>query len=480
MKRQTSMKNRLYGLIAVCLIPLICMIVYLLALVNDFSERYDFTVKNITLANTYNITFKEDMDYLMYIIAANAERAGELVDVDKPGSMIDGAREDFYRLYESAGSGSSRESLKRIIKCLDILEDRVQDIKEDALISGSYDENMNRLDLNVRVLTDLIQEQIQNYIYDQAIYLEKLRVSLRKDVEHTVFFLSLGMAGICIAAFAVSGKIISSVTMPIHRLCKVAQQAGQGDFQVRMEETGTYELSVLKESFNRMVEELGKLVEDIRTEQRNLRVAELKLLQEQIAPHFLYNTLDAIIWLAESGDTEHVVEMVTSLSNFFRTALSKGKDFIMVDEEKKHIQSYLEIQRFRYQDILEYEICFSEEVYSYEILKLTLQPLVENALYHGIKNKRGLGHIRVLAEKEGENLVFKVKDDGIGMTAERLEEVRQLINGDRTRDQESSGFGLFNINQRIRLHYGPEYGLRIESAYRKGTELQVVIPCVKK
>ena len=115
------MKNRLYGLIAVCLIPLICMIVYLLALVNDFSERYDFTVKNITLANTYNITFKEDMDYLMYIIAANAERAGELVDVDKPGSMIDGAREDFYRLYESAGSGSSRESLKRIIKCLDIL-----------------------------------------------------------------------------------------------------------------------------------------------------------------------------------------------------------------------------------------------------------------------------------------------------------------------------------------------------------------------
>ncbi len=480
MKKQTSMKNRLYLLLGVCLIPLICMIVYLLVLVNGFSERYNSIVKNITRANTYNLAFKEDMDYLMYIIVVNAERAEELVDIEKPQAMIDEAMEDFFKLYETASTDSARESLRRIIKSLHILEDRVKEIREDALVSGSYDENMDRLDFNVRVLTDLIQEQIQKYIYGQAINLEKLRVGIRKDVERTVFLLSVGVAGIFIVAFGVSGKIISSITKPIQKLCEVAKQAGQGNFQVRMEETGTYELAVLKESFNRMVEELGKLVEDIRVEQLNLRVAELKLLQAQINPHFLYNTLDTIIWLAESGDTKQVVKMVTSLSDFFRTALSKGNDFILVDEEKRHIQSYLEIQQFRYQDILEYEICFSEEVYAYEILKLTLQPLVENALYHGIKNKRGRGHIQVAAAKEGDNLVFLVKDDGIGMTKERLLEVQQLIRGERPRDQESSGFGLFNINQRIRLHYGPEYGLTIESTYRKGTILQIVIPCVKK
>lgn len=479
-EKQTSMKSQMYMLIGICLVPLVCMMVYLLVLMNSVSERYDTIVENITQANTYNIVFKEDMDYLMYIIIVNAERADKLVDVDKPEAMIDEARHAFYKLYDVIDAGSERENLKRIIKSLNTLEDRVKEIKEDALNGGSYDENMNRLDFNIRVLTSLIQEQIQNYIYTQAINMEKLCIGIRKDVEHTIFFLSIGVAGIFLIAFFVSGKMISSITTPIQKLCAVAKQAGQGNFLVRVEETGTYELAVLKESFNLMVEELGKLVEDIKIEQLNLRAAELKLLQEQINPHFLYNTLDAIIWLAESGDTAHVVNMVASLSDFFRTTLSKGKDFITVDEEKRHIQSYLEIQQFRYQDILEYDICFSEEVYQYEILKLTLQPLVENALYHGIKNKRGLGHIQVLGKKEGDSLVFKVRDDGIGMTEERLKEVKQLIKGEWPSSQESSGFGLFNVNQRIWLYYGPEYGLTVESIYHKGTELQIVIPAVKK
>lgn len=473
------MKSLLYLLLGICLFPLTCMMVYLLVLTNSVSEQYDAVVKNITLANTYNIVFKEDMDYLMYIIVVNGDRADELVDAKQPQAMIDEARDTFYELYDTTDSDSARENLKRIIKSLNILEDRVNEIKEDASVSGSYDKNMNQLDLNVRVLTDLIQEHIQKYIYGQAAHLEKLRLDIRKNVESSIFFLSIGMAVIFISAAVVSEKIIRSITKPIQKLCMAAKQAGQGNFFVRMEETGTYELGILNDSFNRMVEEIGKLVEDIRIEQLNLRAAELKLLQEQINPHFLYNTLDTIIWLAESGDTEQVVKMVTSLSDFFRTTLSKGKDFITIDEEKLHIQSYLKIQQFRYQDILEYDICISEEICQYEILKLTLQPLVENALYHGIKNKRGLGHIQVTGEKEGENLVFQVKDNGIGMTEERLREVRQLIRGERTRDQESSGFGLFNINQRIRLYYGPEYELTIESTHRKGTLLQIVIPCVK-
>lgn len=479
-QKQKSMKKRLYLLISICLIPLTCMMVYLLALMNDVSQRYDSIVENITLANTYNIVFKEDMDYLMYIIAVNAERADELVDTGKPLTMIHEAKDSFHELYGAADTESSRESLRRILKSLDILEDRVKEIEEDALVSGSYDENMNRLDLNIRVLTDLIQEQIQKYIYEQAINMEELRQGIRKDVVHSIFVLGVLVAASFFAAFFVSGRIISSITKPIQKLCQVAKQAGQGDFQVRVEEAGTYELVVLKESFNRMIEELGQLVEDIRVEQLNLRAAELQLLQEQINPHFLYNTLDTIIWLAESGDIEHVVKMVTSLSDFFRTTLSKGKDFVSVKEEKLHIQSYLSIQQFRYRDIMEYEIDFSDEISEYEMLKLTLQPLVENALYHGIKNKRGMGHIRVLGRKEGENLVFLVEDDGIGMTEERLCEVRQLIQGERLRDQEHSGFGLFNINQRIQLYYGPEYGLVIESIYQEGTQMKVIIPCVKK
>ena len=151
---------------------------------------------------------------------------------------------------------------------------------------------------------------------------------------------------------------------------------------------------------------IGILVDDIWKKQENLRIIENRLLQEQINPHFLYNTLDAIVWLAEENKSAEVVKMVTSLSDFFRTTLSKGHDYITVKEERTHIESYLEIQQFRYQDILDYEIQMDEEIYGYIIPKLTLQPLVENALYHGIKNKRGKGKILITGKKQGDKNHF--------------------------------------------------------------------------
>ena len=217
-------------------------------------------------------------------------------------------------------------------------------------------------------------------------------------------------------------------------------------------------------------------MEDIRVEELNLRAAELRVLQEQINPHFLYNTLDNIIWLAESKDTEQVVKMVSALSSFFRTTLSKGREFISVREEGEHIRSYLEIQQFRYRDILEYDVSIPEELWEYQVIKLTLQPLVENALYHGIKKKRGKGHISVSAERYKDVLIFKVKDDGMGMEEARLEQVRGILDGSVVEEQQSGGFGLFNVNQRIQLHYGAEYGLKVQSTYGEGTEVWVRIP----
>ena len=214
-------------------------------------------------------------------------------------------------------------------------------------------------------------------------------------------------------------------------------------------------------------------------EQLNLRATELKLLQAQINPHFLYNTLDTIIWLAEAGQKEQVVMMVSTLSDFFRTTLSKGRDYIMVKEETAHIRSYLTIQQFRYRDILEYEINIPEELNEYQILKLTLQPLVENALYHGIKNKRGLGHILVSGKKQGGNLVFTVRDNGKGMDPERLAYVQRLIRGGLKDEDAPSGFGLFNVNQRLQLNYGPGYGLFLASEEGEWTEVNVIIPAEK-
>lgn len=479
-KKGYSLKNRLYMLLLVSLLPLTILIMYLLVMTNSISDQYDGIVEKITKANAYNINFKDDLDYSMYIIVVNAERANEIIDTNKPMQMIDEARKVFGTLSKEADTEAARTRLSGIIKSLDTLRDRVAEIEESALVSGSYEVNLERLDLDIRVLTELIQEEIQYYIYEQTRNMETLREGIRNNVERAISITSVLLIVILIGSLTISRKIVEGITSPIRHLCHAAERAGRGDFEIRTHEERIDEIAVLSASFNRMVEEIGKLVEDIRVEELNLRAAELRLLQEQINPHFLYNTLDNIIWLAESNETAQVVNMVSALSDFFRTTLSKGKDYISVRDEEAHINSYLQIQQFRYRDILTYEIDMDEEVYDCEILKLTLQPLVENALYHGIKGKRGLGQIRITGCIRSGLLEFQVKDNGIGMKEERLREVRRIIMGEMEHTKEKGGFGLFNVNERIRLNYGRKYGLRIESTYGQGTCIWVTVPAVKK
>lgn len=209
-----------------------------------------------------------------------------------------------------------------------------------------------------------------------------------------------------------------------------------------------------------------------------MRYAELRLLQEQINPHFLYNTLDTIIWLIEGNLSEQAVDMVVSLSDFFRLVLSHGKEFITIKDEELHIRSYLEIQQVRYQDILDYEISIDPALYPYRILKLTLQPLVENALYHGIKYKRAKGKITItgsmIREEQEIKICLCVKDNGVGMEEEELRRLQKEIM--RPCQETESGFGLANVNERLRMNFGMAYGLTILSKKGEGTEVRVMIP----
>jgi two-component system sensor histidine kinase YesM len=391
-----------------------------------FSQRYDIIVENITQANEYNIDFKDDLDYAMYIIVVNSERASELVDIAQPNELIDETRQVFSGLYEKADSREAQNKLSLILRSLDTLEDRVDEIINDAQVTGNYELNLERLDLNIRILTELIQEQIQEYIYYEATNLETIREDIKNDVINVLLFSVLMLVATFVGAGYILGPIKKSITEPV-------------------------------------------------------QATELKLLQAQINPHFLYNTLDTIVWLAETKQNEQVSRMVTSLSDFFRTTLSKGKDYITVREEESHIRSYLEIQQFRYRDILEYNINIDEDILEYEILKMTLQPLVENAIYHGIKNKRGLGHITVTGVKRDEHMVFEVQDDGLGMKPDRLEFMRRVVS-DEEKDGKStsSGFGLYNVAKRLKLNYGKKCDINIESTYGEGTTITLIVPITKQ
>jgi two-component system sensor histidine kinase YesM len=242
------------------------------------------------------------------------------------------------------------------------------------------------------------------------------------------------------------------------------------------------EIAELGMSFNIMIGKIKELLDSKIKEQENLKKAEFRTLQAQINPHFLYNTLDTIIWMAEAKKNDQVIEIVRALSNFFRISLSKGKDWITIREEIERTRSYLTIQKMRYRDILDYKIEVDPTVLDGTILKLILQPLVENAIYHGIKNKRGGGMVTVRAYRKDNKVFLEVEDDGIGFTRYKLDKVQHRFNGDTDElkveelDVEEQGFGLENVNQRIKLYYGKEYGLSIESQYQVGTQVTLAIP----
>ena len=265
-------------------------------------------------------------------------------------------------------------------------------------------------------------------------------------------------------SFRLTGGIIQPVTEMLNKVKKV----GRGNFAVEPIIAEIEEINELDQGINKMAHRICGLLENVRQEKEMQHMTELQLIQAQVNPHFLYNTLDTIVWLIEGGMTEDAVDMISSLSVFFRTSLSKGNDIIPLCEEKRHTLSYLEIQQFRYRDILEFELSIPEKLDEVQVPKLSIQPLAENALYHGIKNRRGKGKITITGREEADAIILTVTDNGQGMTPERLYEVQEAI-----RTGKRAGFGLAAVAERIALYYGSGYGMRISSEEGKGTTVEL-------
>ncbi len=480
--KKFSLSHRMGMLTGVIMVPLTALVLYLLINLISFSSAYNQSVKNITDIKDYSLSFKTDLDYSMYrAIVQNLSL--EHIDTYADNSIADSAKvRNPYRIIqemreavqrqENASGKESAELMRRINKSLGWLEKVVQKIENNICEGGHYGENIELLDKDIRSSTLLIQDNLQEYIYHEAVNLENIRAELQSHSKSTVILSTVILVVIVMLTLSMTRMITRSVTQPIRELCTATRKVAKGNFAPAKIESGD-EIQVLTESFNEMTAEIQYLIENIKIEQWNLRDTELKLLQAQINPHFLYNTLDAIVWMAEGGQNREVVSMVTALSEFFRTTLSEGKDYITIREEESHIRSYLRIQEFRYADILEYEIDIAPSLYEYTILKLTLQPFVENALYHGIKNKRGKGKIVVLGYEKEDKIYFEVSDDGIGMDDEELARLRGKLDGKAVHGR---GFGLENVHERIRLNYGKEYGVSFRSRKGEGTTVIVCIP----
>ena len=268
--------------------------------------------------------------------------------------------------------------------------------------------------------------------------------------------------------------ISSRITTPIQKLERSVNAIEAGDLDTEVYLGGSYEIRHLGRSIGDMAKRIKELMQDIVAEHESKRKSEFNTLQSQINPHFLYNTLDIIVWMIENEQKQEAVRVVTALARFFRISLSKGKSIITVRDELEHVRNYLTIQQTRFKNKFTYRIEADESVMELVSLKLMLQPLVENAIYHGMEFMDGDGEICVKVYREAEDLRFQISYNGLGMTAGQAASL--LDEKDHVSSRRGSGIGVKNVNERIRLYFGEDYGLTIWSEPDEGTVITIRLP----
>lgn len=287
-------------------------------------------------------------------------------------------------------------------------------------------------------------------------------------------FLFITLGGVAVS-LVISVMLSRRLSRPIRNLQRNMRKVEKGNFDVQAEVTQMNEIGQLARTFNMMVGQIKNLMQEIFDTHENKRKSELQLLQAQINPHFLYNTLDSIVWMAEMKKHEEVVEMTSALAKLFRAGITKEQELVPIRIELEHITNYLLIQKMRYSSKLDYHLDISDSILGCKTLKILLQPFVENAIYHGIRNKPGSGTIVIRGMETPDGIVFEVEDDGLGMTEEQLEKIWEAPDG----EWKNGGIGIRNVNERIRLYFGQAYGISIRSELAEGTCVTIRIPKIE-
>ena len=274
-------------------------------------------------------------------------------------------------------------------------------------------------------------------------------------------------------ALGISIRIAYNITNPLSRLRAKMKKVEEGNLDVDVKVDALDEVGLLAQSFNRMLKEIKVLIQKIYREEREKKEIELRMLQQQINPHFLYNTLDSLNWVARMQNANNISSVITALIKLLQTTVHNGNEFIALSEELECVKSYIHIQKFRYGNIFEVRYDVDEGLLDKPVLKLLLQPLVENALQHGLDSVDVGGIITITGRLEGDKMILGVKDNGKGMEPEKI---HAIMESSRSKKNSLSRIGIYNVNQRIKLYYGEEYGLQIKSKLGEGTLVEVVIP----
>ena len=461
-------------LIGIMIIPTIYSVIVL----QIHTKQYDDIITNVSNANRINQIAKTDVPNWLWEIVCGKKS----FDENPPYEMINTIFDGIADMQAHTKSRDNKQKLEVAFRACTTLDNNIKMLENQMRGGSSVTANETSLD-EIRTITALFSDIMQDFILSEIETANETNTSIK----HSSIILTILQITIIIFSLAVSINgyitVLRSIDRPLSDMKELSTQIAGGNLDARTKVPDLDELIPLANNMNLMAEQISVLIQKNIEEQQNIQKAEMKALQAQITPHFLYNTFDTIIWLAEEEKTDEVVKITKAFSEFLRISLSRGHEWITIAQELDHIKNYLTIQKIRYADILNYEIEADEEILNYKIIKLVLQPLVENAIYHGIKNKRGRGHLKVSAnftDDKKSSIMFTVTDDGAGFTQERLAQVNnELENATLDAEKLTSVYGLYNVNKKLKLYYGKETeGLVIQSEHNKGSKISFVIPCM--
>lgn len=390
-------------------------------------------------------------------------------------NKLENVRFAIEEIQDNTTTAKESATLDVALRTLDTLDNYISEMESNIANGRPFAEN-EAIMVQVDAVTVLLYAILQDFVRVEIELAGKTSDDMLVSLYYLLLFEFVIVLIIVYYARKNNRFLTQQIQEPLNELIVLSEELSLGHLDYRAEEPEVAELRVVTESMNAMARNLHVLIEENAVKQFDLAQSELRVLQAQITPHFIYNTLDAILSLAEQGNSEQVKTMTYALSDFLRISLSKGQDWITIEKEIRHVEDYLTILQIRYGAMLTFAIDIPDAILQTEVLKMILQPLVENAVYHGTKHVRRAGKVTVAATYTNDTIQFFVTDNGIGMEAERLLEIQERLAQATVDDSGEGGYGLYNVRKRLLLYYGNTASLTIDSTYRKGTTVTVTVP----
>lgn len=465
-EKQQTLKKRLQNFLIRLWIPMLLLVSIALTVLGWYAVHYNKLSRNVKTTSQFSLDFKKNLDLKMYYFSV-----GNRLQPELPIEDVDQALELVESLESTTSKKESRKALENLRAYCENLRGKMFTLAD----TEGYDSRQLQLENNIKILTRLIQDEMHTYIHYETVYLAQTEGKLLDSIWGVMAVLIVFALGMILILLREGVRFSEEISTPISRICDNIKQVGNGRFHIEPVQTSDYETGVLNEGVQTMSKRIEEFIEKEKQGQEQKRLREFQLLQAQINPHFLYNTMDMINWMALQGQTSEISSAVQSLSRFYKLTLSRKKSISTIGEEEEHVSIYLKIQNMRYHDNISFISDIPDELTDYQIPKLTLQPVIENCVLHGILEKdTKAGTIVLTGWMEQEDIVLLISDDGVGIPPEKLS---TIISGNSAGSSSGgTNIAVYNTHQRLQILYGRAYGLTYTSRQGQGTEVQIRIP----